>query len=112
MHAEIFNHLAIVYFNQKKYVLAEQQWKLARKFAINWLAKYEDEKNKLEIINPNLHGIALRDLRLPADIIILSIIRADQMLITHGYTRLRLGDVVTVVGSKESLGNLSLRFDG
>jgi len=66
----------------------------------------------LEVLNPNLHGIPLRDLRLPADIIVLSIIRGGQMLISHGYTRLRLGDVITAVGSKESLERLSLRFEG
>ena len=65
----------------------------------------------IEINNSNLHGLALRNLQLPSDIILLSIVRNGQMIITHGYTRLRLGDVVTVVGSKESLNNLSLRFE-
>ncbi len=65
----------------------------------------------IEVLNQNLHGIALRDLRLSSDIIVLSINRAGQMLITHGYTRLRVGDLVTVVGSKESLQALTLRFD-
>ncbi|MTI33515.1 monovalent cation:proton antiporter family protein [Xanthovirga aplysinae] len=73
------------------------------------------EKNQdtmdLEVQNANLHGIALRDLRFPSDIIILSVKRAGQMLISHGYTRLRLGDILTVVGSKESLENVSLRFE-
>ncbi len=66
----------------------------------------------LEVLNSNLHGMALRDLRLPADVILLSILRSGQMIITHGYTRLRLGDIITVVGSKKSLNELSLRFDG
>ncbi|MDH5379998.1 MAG: cation:proton antiporter [Cyclobacteriaceae bacterium] len=65
----------------------------------------------LEMLNTDLHGIPLRDIRLPADIIILSVMRAGQMIITHGYTRLRLGDVITIVGSRESLKNLQLRFD-
>ncbi|MEO1051521.1 MAG: cation:proton antiporter [Bacteroidota bacterium] len=65
----------------------------------------------LEVLNPDLHGIPLRDLRLPSDIILLSVKRGGQSLITHGYTRLRLGDQITVVGSVESLNNLTLRFD-
>jgi len=65
----------------------------------------------LEVLNPNLHGIPLRDLRLPSDIIILSVKRHDQMIISHGYTRLRIGDTVTMVGSVESLDNVSLRFE-
>jgi len=66
----------------------------------------------LEVINPNLHGLTLRDLHLPTDIIILSIRRKGQMIISHGFTRLRKGDIVTIVGSIESLNNVTLRFDG
>jgi Trk K+ transport system NAD-binding subunit/Kef-type K+ transport system membrane component KefB len=65
----------------------------------------------LEVQNPNLHGIALRNLRLPHDIIVLSVSRGGQMLISHGYTRLRKNDIVTLVGSSESLENVRLRFE-
>lgn len=65
----------------------------------------------LELLDPDLHGVTLRDLRLPSDILILSIHRNDQMIISHGFTRLRLGDVVTFVGSKESLDEMTLKFD-
>lgn len=65
----------------------------------------------LEIQNPNLHGLALRDLRLPSDIIILSVKRSDHNLISHGYTRLRLGDMVTLVGSVESIASVALKFE-
>lgn len=65
----------------------------------------------LEVLNPDLHGLALRDLRLPADIIILSIRRKGQMIISHGYTRLRRGDWVTMVGSNVSLEKMTLLFD-
>ncbi len=64
----------------------------------------------LEILNPNIHGISLRDLRLPSDILILAITRGGQSVITHGYTRLRLNDIVTVVGSIESIENVELRL--
>lgn len=64
----------------------------------------------LEVVNPNLFGLALRDIRFPADIILLSIKRKGQMIITHGYTRLRRGDWVTMVGSNESLGKMRLMF--
>ena len=64
----------------------------------------------IEIQNPDMRGLPLRDLRLPADIIILSVNRGGHQLISHGYTRLRLGDYMTVVGSKASLENVALRF--
>lgn len=69
------------------------------------------DSRDLEVMNPNLHGVPLRDLRLPADVIILSIKRGGQMIISHGYTRLRLKDLVTFVGSKKSLNDLTRRFD-
>ena len=65
----------------------------------------------LELLDKDLHGIALRNLRLPSDIIILSIKRGGQMIISHGYTRLRLGDIITFVGSNESLEHLSSKFN-
>jgi len=65
----------------------------------------------LEVQNPNLHGMALRNLRLPHDIIVLSVTRGGQMIISHGYTRLRKNDIVTLVGSSESLENVRLRFE-
>jgi Trk K+ transport system NAD-binding subunit/Kef-type K+ transport system membrane component KefB len=73
------------------------------------------EKNQdiidVEINNPNLHGVALRDLRLPLDTLVLSIHRGGRLLISHGYTRLKIGDRVTVVGSLESLDKVMLRFE-
>ncbi len=65
----------------------------------------------LEVQNPNLHKMALRNLHLPHDIIVLSITRRNQMIISHGYTRLRKKDIVTLVGSSESLENVRLRFE-
>ncbi len=70
----------------------------------------DQDTRDVEVLNPNLHGIFLRDLRLPPDVIILSVRRTGQMIISHGYTRLRIGDVVTLVGSIESLNNVTLRL--
>ena len=64
----------------------------------------------VEIRDSTIQGLALRDLRLPSDILILSISRNDQMMITHGYTRLRVGDIVTILGSQESIDKVELMF--
>ena len=64
----------------------------------------------VEIRDDSIQGMALRDIRLPSDILILSISRNDQMMITHGYTRLRLGDIVTILGSQESIDKVGLMF--
>ena len=65
----------------------------------------------IEIKNRDIHGLRIRELRLPTDIIILSIKRKGQLLITHGYTRLRIGDEITLVGSPKSLESIKFKFD-
>ncbi len=65
----------------------------------------------IELLNTDLHGITLRDLRLPADVIVLSVVRGGQSIITHGYTRLRVKDTLTMVGSIKSLDQVQLKFD-
>jgi Trk K+ transport system NAD-binding subunit/mannitol/fructose-specific phosphotransferase system IIA component (Ntr-type)/Kef-type K+ transport system membrane component KefB len=66
---------------------------------------------ELEVRNPDLDGAAIRDMRLPLDMVILSVRRREQMLIPLGYTRLKIGDWVTVVGSLASLKQMMLRLD-
>jgi Trk K+ transport system NAD-binding subunit/Kef-type K+ transport system membrane component KefB len=58
---------------------------------------------EVEVGNPDLDGIALRDLHLPTDTLVLSVRRHDSVLISHGYTQIQRGDWVTVVGSIASL---------
>ena len=64
----------------------------------------------IEIRDKSLHGVALRNLRLPSDVIILSVKRKGQSIISHGYTRLRKKDIVTVVGSPDSLDKMQWMF--
>lgn len=65
----------------------------------------------VEIVNKDIHGMRLRELRLPSDIIILSIKRKGHIIISHGYTRLRLGDIITLVGSEKSIEDIMFKFD-
>lgn len=66
----------------------------------------------IELRNSNYHGLTLRHLKLPTDVIILSVTRGDHPIISHGYTRLRLGDIVTIVGSNKSLEKVRLNLQG
>ncbi len=61
--------------------------------------------------NEAMHGLALRDLPLPMDTVIVSIRRHGHLLLSHGYTRLELGDEVTIVGSPDSLEELQWQFE-
>jgi Trk K+ transport system NAD-binding subunit len=71
----------------------------------------EQEMIDIEVRDPTLHGRALRDLRLPLEVLILSIHRAGHTLVTRGHTELHLGDKVTMVGPRDKLDEVTLRFD-
>ncbi|MCP4139531.1 MAG: potassium transporter TrkA [Chloroflexi bacterium] len=63
-----------------------------------------------EICDPSVHGTALRDLRLPMDVLILSIQRDGHTLVSRGFTQLHLGDKLTMVGPREKLDEVTLRL--
>jgi len=65
---------------------------------------------ELLVSNPDLHGKALRDLQLPVDTLVLSLSRNHSSLLCHGYTRLHVGDHITIVGSESSLEEIQLTF--
>lgn len=65
----------------------------------------------IQVSNPNVHGLCLRELRLPLDVLIVSITRNDSTLVSHGYTQLALGDWVSVIGSPEGLDEVSLLLE-
>ncbi|MBK8905720.1 MAG: cation:proton antiporter [Anaerolineaceae bacterium] len=66
----------------------------------------------VELRNPALHGVALRELHLPLDTLVLSVNRQGHTIISHGYTQLELGDRVTIVGKPTSLAEVMIRLDG
>lgn len=82
--------------------------------AASLLLGMEENKDSedFEVRDKQLHGVPIRDLKLPPDILIVSVKRKGQMIVTHGYTRLRKKDVITAVGSLESLEKLRLQFSG
>lgn len=71
----------------------------------------EHDTEDIEVMDKEMHGIALRDLRLPTDVLILSVKRKGHMVVTHGYTRLRKNDTITAVGSAKSLEELRLKLE-
>jgi len=65
----------------------------------------------IHLRNPELFGVAIRDLTLPFDTIIMSIRRRGQIIIPHGYTALEAFDLVTVVGSFKNIEQMAFQFD-
>ena len=71
----------------------------------------DKETRDITLLNNQISGLVLRDLRLPSDVLMLSIKRNDELIISHGYTRLLKDDIITFIGSSKSLDKLTLRFD-
>ena len=73
----------------------------------------DDEHDVVEVSlgNPDLDGVALRELRLPPDVVLISIKRQGHLVITHGGMRLESGDEVTLVGPPEGLGEAQWRLE-
>jgi Trk K+ transport system NAD-binding subunit/Kef-type K+ transport system membrane component KefB len=65
----------------------------------------------IQISNPNLDGLTIRDLRLPLDVLILSVRRNGSSILSHGYTQLERGDWVSMVGSPEGLEQVALHLE-
>ncbi len=77
-----------------------------------FLGKEKDKEIRdLRLLNDKISGSLLRDLKLPQDILMLSIKRNDEIILSHGYTRLLKDDIITFIGSVNSLDKLTLRFD-
>jgi Trk K+ transport system NAD-binding subunit len=72
----------------------------------------DQEVSEIRVSNPALDQVALRDLKLPLDTLVLAVSRNGASLISHGYTELELGDRVTLVGSPASLEEVSVKFAG
>jgi Trk K+ transport system NAD-binding subunit/Kef-type K+ transport system membrane component KefB len=65
----------------------------------------------VEVTNPNVHGLSIRDLRLPLDVLIVSVTRNDVTLVSHGYTQIEIGDYVSVIGSRKGLEQVLLQLE-
>jgi Trk K+ transport system NAD-binding subunit/Kef-type K+ transport system membrane component KefB len=68
------------------------------------------EKVLVTVNEPDMDGQLVRDLRLPPDVLILSVRRNGDSLLANGYTELRLGDEVTLLGSPQNLRDVTLRL--
>lgn len=63
----------------------------------------DKETADIEVLARDMHGRAMRDISFPLGVLFISVKRNNELLLPHGYTRLRLNDIVTVVGTKEQV---------
>lgn len=109
-----FHNLGVMVIEPNTAMVSLMEHFVRSPIATSLLLGMEDNQDTLdvEISNPDFHGLTLRDLRLPNDVIILSVSRSGHPIISHGYTRLRKGDVVTIVGRTQSLEEVRLKLEG
>ncbi|WP_372801675.1 hypothetical protein [Lutibacter sp.] len=99
-----------VIYSIASYIPFMKQMEYTHKVAVAILDDGQDSMD-LEIRNEDIHGIRLRNLRLLPDVLVLSVKRKGQLLVSLGYTRLRLGNIITLVGTITSLEKLKFKFD-
>ncbi len=64
----------------------------------------------LEIRDPQLNDVSLKDIRLPLDVLVVSVQREGHTLVSRGYLKFKLGDKVTMVGPMDKLEEARLLF--
>lgn len=69
------------------------------------------EVREVELNNPRLDGRPLRLVRLPGDTLVLGLRRDGEVLVPHGNTRLRQGDLLMLVGHWDSLEQALARLN-
>ena len=65
---------------------------------------------QVTITNPDVHGLPVRDLRLPLDVLVLEVQRGDTTVLVSGSTVFRNGDQVTLIAERGSLEEVLLRL--
>jgi len=70
----------------------------------------EHEIVQITVRDKDIHGLHLREVRLPSDVLVLAITRDGHSIVPHGYTTLHLDDEVTLLGHPKSLDEVTLRL--
>ncbi len=70
----------------------------------------ESEIVQITVTDPDIDNLPLRDLRLPADVLVLSITRDGTLIVPHGHTVIKRNDEVTLIGSPQHLEAVTLRL--
>ena len=80
--------------------------------AVNLLLHQDPDHDiaQITIVDKMIDGLPLRDLRLPADVLILEVIREGNVIVPDGFSVLKIKDEVTVIGSPSSLVDVRLKL--
>lgn len=80
--------------------------------AVNLLLQQDPNHDVMQVrvTEKAIDGLPLRDLRLPGDVLILEIVRDGQIIVPNGFSTLKIADEVTILGSSDSLTEVTLKL--
>lgn len=65
---------------------------------------------QITINNPDVHGMLVRDLVLPSDVLFVDVTRNGSAIVPNGYTKLALNDEITLIGNLASLEEATVKL--
>ncbi len=110
---EKFKAIEVLTIEPKMAMVSLMDHTIRSRNAVELLLGLDEERDTVdvELKNKDLSGLLIRNLTLPCELNILSIKRKNNHIMSHGYTKLRLGDILTVVGTKEDIEDITNRFE-
>ncbi len=72
----------------------------------------EQDLVEMEVRNPALQGVALQEVNLSLETLVLSIVRRGRQIVCHGFTRLEVGDHLLAMGDDKGLEDLRRVVEG
>jgi Trk K+ transport system NAD-binding subunit/Kef-type K+ transport system membrane component KefB len=110
---ERFNKLGVLVVEPQTAVVSLLEHFVRSPVGTSLLLGMGDGQDMTDIVvrDPSMQGVTLRDLNLPLDVLILSVLRDGQKLIPRGFMRFMKDDKLTVVGPQEKLDEVRLKFD-
>ncbi len=110
---ERFNDLGVLVVEPQTAVVTLLEQFVRAPAGTSMLLGMDDEQQivDVEMLNPAYDGVSLKNINLPLGVLILSTHRDGHALVTRGYTKLKHGDLLTMVGPEEELEEVMLRFE-
>ncbi len=65
---------------------------------------------QVTVSEPHIDGLLLRDLIMPHDVLVMAISRDGNSIVPHGYSKIQLGDEVTLIGSPDGVNEVVLKL--
>ncbi len=79
--------------------------------AVRLITQNDDSIREVTVNNPSYHQVALRQLPILGDVLIMRIYRGESFIVPHGNTDIQIGDRLLVSGNPEDILNLKQKLE-